>query len=189
MVLGPVYHRQAEYPVNPLRSGVVVPRATMRYYRLWIYTCNALLFICVLGFCVVACKVLILDPRRLLLPGLSLGQPSFLYAYLALLFQSGLLQLIGCLGAQRLNERLLNLYWLLLLLLLLGDALLGVFWLFKFERIASELRPLLKHSLSLYGVDAQFTALWDGVQSQHRCCGAHGHLDFAHYNLTLDPGQ
>ncbi|XP_024083792.1 leukocyte antigen CD37-like [Cimex lectularius] len=189
MVLGAVYTRQPQYPVNPLRAPAPQPFPTMRYYRLWIYTCNALLFISVVGFCVVATKVLVLDPRRLLIPSLSLSQPSFLYAYATLIFQSGLLQFIGCLGAQRLNERLLNIYWLLILALLLGDILLGVVWLFRFERIATELRPLLKQSLAIrYGVDSQFTSLWDAVQTQYRCCGVLGYHDFASLNLTGDTG-
>lgn len=60
-----------------------------RYYRLWIYTCNAVLLMAVIIFCCVAGKVLLADYRRLLINGLNLGQPSFLYAYLALLVQSG----------------------------------------------------------------------------------------------------
>lgn len=190
MVSGAVYQRQSQYPVNPLRAAPTTPPPTMRYYRLWIYTCNALLFISVLGFCIVAAKVLVFDPRRLLVPYLSLTQPSFLYAYAALIFQSGLLQLIGCLGAQRLNEKLLNVYWLLILVLLLGDVLLGVVWLFRFDRIATELKPWLEQSLARsYGVDAQFTTLWDAIQTQYRCCGANGHNDFPIFNHTLDAGN
>lgn len=60
-----------------------------RYYRLWIYTCNAVLLMAVIVFCGVAGKVLLADYRRLLVNGLNLGQPSFIYAYLALLVQSG----------------------------------------------------------------------------------------------------
>lgn len=60
-----------------------------RYYRLWIYTCNAVLLVAVIIFCCIAGKVLLADYRRLLVNGLNLGQPSFLYAYLALLVQSG----------------------------------------------------------------------------------------------------
>lgn len=60
-----------------------------RYYRLWIYTCNAVLLIAVIIFCCIAGKVLLADYRRLLVNGLNLGQPSFIYAYLALLVQSG----------------------------------------------------------------------------------------------------
>lgn len=57
---------------------------------------------------------------------------------------SGFLQLIGCLGALRLSEKLLNAYWLLLLVLLLGDAILGIFWMFKFDKIMQELQPMLR---------------------------------------------
>lgn len=60
-----------------------------RYYRLWIYTCNAVLLMAVIIFCCIAGKVLLADYRRLLINGLNLGQPSFVYAYLALLVQSG----------------------------------------------------------------------------------------------------
>jgi hypothetical protein len=57
---------------------------------------------------------------------------------------AGFLQLIGCLGALRLSEKLLNAYWLLLLVLLIGDAILGIFWMFKFDRIMQELSPMLR---------------------------------------------
>jgi uncharacterized FAD-dependent dehydrogenase len=43
----------------------------------------------VIVFCGVAGKVLLADYRRLLVNGMSLAQPSFIYAYLALLVQSG----------------------------------------------------------------------------------------------------
>ena len=38
------------------------------------------------------------------------------------------LQVIGCVGALRLNERLLNAYWLILLGLLVGDVVVGGYW-------------------------------------------------------------
>lgn len=59
-------------------------------------------------------------------------------------FFIGFLQLIGCLGALRLSEKLLNAYWFLLLLLLVGDAISGVFWVYKFEKIMQELQPMLR---------------------------------------------
>lgn len=57
---------------------------------------------------------------------------------------SGFLQFIGCLGALRLSEKLLNTYWLLLLFLLIGDAVIGVFWMLKFDRILQEIQPMLR---------------------------------------------
>lgn len=60
-----------------------------RYYRLWIYTCNAVLLLAVIVFCGVAGKILLADYKRSLINGLSLTQPSFIYAYFALLIQSG----------------------------------------------------------------------------------------------------
>ncbi|KAG4078262.1 hypothetical protein HA402_012972 [Bradysia odoriphaga] len=151
----------------------------MRYYRLWIYTCNAVLLMAVIVFCGVAGKVLLADYKRLLVNGLNLGQPSFIYAYLALLVQSGFLQLIGCLGALRLSEKLLNAYWMLLLVLLIGDAILGVFWMFKFEKIMQGLQPMLRYRLTTeYGYSIEFSELWDRLQNEGRCCGITGPQDF-----------
>ncbi|KAJ9588701.1 hypothetical protein L9F63_017993, partial [Diploptera punctata] len=147
--------------------------------RLWIYTCNAVLLVSVLGFAVVAGRIVVADSRRYLVPGLSLYQPSFLYAYLALATQSGLLQLVGCLGALRLNERLLNVYWLLLLVLLFGDAIVGIVWVFRFDKICADLRPTLKQRLAAeYGVDTDFTTLWNALQRDYKCCGVEGVQDF-----------
>ncbi|XP_049532115.1 uncharacterized protein LOC125949266 [Anopheles darlingi] len=152
----------------------------MRYYRLWIYTCNAVLLMAVIVFCGVAGKILLSDYKRLLVNGLSLTQPSFIYAYLALLVQSGFLQLIGCLGALRLSEKLLNAYWLLLLVLLIGDAMLGIFWMFKFDKIMHDLQPMLRYRLAHeYGNSPELTELWDRLQNEGRCCGVTGPQDFA----------
>lgn len=68
---------------------------------------------------------------------------TFYYTELFIRFL-GFLQLIGCLGALRLSEKLLNAYWMLLLVLLIGDAILGVFWMFKFEKIMQGLQPMLR---------------------------------------------
>ncbi|XP_037924771.1 uncharacterized protein LOC119660349 isoform X1 [Hermetia illucens] len=168
-------------PMNPkgLQSDTPDVKA-MRYYRLWIYTCNAVLLMAVIVFCGVAGKVLIADYRRLLVTGLNLGQPNFIYAYLALLMQSGFLQLIGCLGALRLSEKLLNAYWLILLVLLIGDALLGIFWMFKFDRIIHDLQPILRYRLATeYGSSNEFSDLWDRLQTEGRCCGVIGPQDYS----------
>lgn len=69
------------------------------------------------------------------MPSLTLYQPSFLYAYLALATQGGALQLLGCVAALKLSEKLLNAYWLLLLVLIFGDVVIGAFWAYRFERI------------------------------------------------------
>lgn len=185
--------------------------AEHRYYRLWIYTCNAVLLMAVFVFCGVAGKVLLADYRRLLVSGLNLTQPSFIYAYLALLVQSGkfdaphthtntfliqfhgqrstvhtgFIQLVGCLGALRLSEKLLNAYWLLLLCLLIGDMLLGIFWLFKFDRLISGLQPMLRLRLhNEYGAAMDFTELWDRMQTDGHCCGIGGPQDFQALNRT-----
>ncbi|KAK6633338.1 hypothetical protein RUM44_003940 [Polyplax serrata] len=164
----------------PKRQG-----KAMNYYRLWIYTCNAVLLVSVLGFVIVAIKVVLVDPRRTLIPGLTLYEPSLLYAYLALLTQSGLLQLLGCVGAHKLNEKLLNMYWFLLLFLLFGDAFIGVVWIFRFDKMYTDIRPILRQRLQMeYGVNEEFTQLWNSIQYDFRCCGVEGPQDFNEIDLS-----
>ncbi|CAH0557126.1 unnamed protein product [Brassicogethes aeneus] len=144
----------------------------MRYYRLWIYTCNTALLAGALAFTGAAARTLLFDFRRSLIPSLALYQPSFLYAYLALMTQGGALQLLGCMAAVKLSEKLLNAYWLLLLVLLFGDIVLGAFWAFRFERICQELKPALRIRFQQdYGQHTEITALWDRLQSEDKCCG------------------
>lgn len=154
----------------------------MRYYRIWIYTCNAVLLVSMLGFCAVAGKTLLVDYRRRLIPSLTLYQPSFLYAYLAIFTQSGVIQIVGCLGALRLSERLLNVYWLMLLVLLFGDIVIGIFWMFRLDKMLQELRPGLKFRLyNEYGQNSEWTLLWDRLQQETGCCGVQNAIDYANF--------
>ncbi|CAH1102447.1 unnamed protein product [Psylliodes chrysocephalus] len=159
-------------------ASVVGARA-MRYYRLWIYTCNTALLAGALAFGGAAVRTVVFDFRRSLIPSLTLYQPSFLYAYLALLTQGGAIQLLGCLAALRLSEKLLNAYWLLLLVLLFGDVAIGAFWAFRFERVCQELRPALRVKFyQEYGTNEDFTDVWNRLQSEHPCCGVTGPEDY-----------
>ncbi|CAG7821207.1 unnamed protein product [Allacma fusca] len=156
----------------------------MRYYRLWIYACNTVLAVATLVFTVFAVSVLV-DPRISLISGVELYQPTFLYAYVALLLQCGVLQTIGCLGALRLNQKLLNTYWTLLLVLMIGDIVVGLIWAFRLDGIKDALKPNLKRRLETeYGRDLDFTQVWDWVQKHEMCCGIDGPSDF---NNTADP--
>ncbi|KRT86405.1 Tetraspannin [Oryctes borbonicus] len=160
-------------------SAVEVGSRAMRYYRLWIYTCNTAILAGTLAFVGAAVQNLILDYRRSLIPSLTLYQPSFLYAYLALATQGGALQLLGCVAAIRLSERLLNAYWLLLLVLLFGDIVIGAFWAFRFEKVCQELKPALRARFNQdYGSGGELTALWDRLQSEDECCGVAGPQDY-----------
>ncbi|XP_057369518.1 uncharacterized protein LOC130690529 [Daphnia carinata] len=152
----------------------------MRYYRLWIYASNLVLMAGVVIFASVA-AALLSDPRRQLLPpsAVSPHQPSVVYAYAALVLQGAVLPVVGCLGALRLSEKLLNSYWILLLVLLAGDMLVGIVWVFRFQRLVAGLVPDLKSRLSLdYGNDADFDAAWDLLQRSARCCGVESPADF-----------
>ncbi|KAI1305208.1 Tetraspanin-14 [Halotydeus destructor] len=117
-----------------------------------------------------------------LFPSVRLYHPTFVYGLIALFLQAGVLQAIGCLGAVRMNERLLNLYYNILVALMFGDAIVGVVWLFRYDFIVTNLKSDLKSRLSHdYGLQAPFQDLWDRIQREHQCCGVDGPID---YNLT-----
>lgn len=89
------------------------------------------------------------------------------------------LQVLGCFAALRLSEKLLNAYWLLLLVLLFGDVVLGAFWAFRFERVCLELRPALRIRLQYeYGNNGELTTVWDRLQAENSCCGVTGPGEF-----------
>lgn len=152
----------------------------MRYYRLWIYSCNGVLLLSVLVFSVVGGFILA-DVRMRFVP-LPLYHPTLLYGYVALILQAGVLQAVGCVSAVRLNERWLNVYWLLMLVLLIGDVLVGVAWVFLFSTLTAGLPSHLRVRLSTDYANAQgpteAQALWDRLQQEHVCCGARGPVDY-----------
>lgn len=58
------------------------------------------------------------------------------------------------------NERLLNLYYNVLVVLLCGDAIVGVVWLFRYNYIVTNLRSDLKTRLNNeYGTEAAFQVM------------------------------
>lgn len=68
-----------------------------------------------------------------------------------------MLQAIGCYGAVRMNEKLLNIYWNILVILLFGDAIVGVVWLFRYNALVATLKSDLKAKLNTdYGRDPSF---------------------------------
>lgn len=143
---------EAAASVTSQRRAECGQDVAMRYYRLWIYTCNLVLLGSALGFAAAVSRTLLFtgDPRRYVVPGVPRAyDPTALYAYLALATQLGLVQLLGCIAARRLSARLLNAYWVLLLALLFGDAVIGVAWVFRFERMRAELRPTLRQRLQV----------------------------------------
>jgi len=124
----------------------------MRYYRLWIYACNLVLLGSAVAFAAAVSHTLLFtgDPRRYVVPGVPHAfDITALYGYLALAAQLGLVQMLGCIAARRLNARLLNIYWIVLLVLLFGDAVIGVAWIIRFEKMHAELKPTLKLRLQV----------------------------------------
>ena len=67
--------------------------------------------------------------------------------FLILMFYD-IFQIVGCVGALRLNKRLLKGYWIILLCLLVGDVVVGFIWLFRFDAISKGLENDLSHRLS-----------------------------------------
>lgn len=122
--------------------------------------------------------------------GVELYHPTFLYAYGALILQCGVVQTIGCLGAQRLSHKLLSLYWSLLLLLTLGDIGVGLYWVIHLEKIKVNLRPYLSREfIERYSTDEAFTLRWNKIQSQDRCCGVDGPFDFDRFPVSHQSKQ
>lgn len=149
----------------------------MRYYRLWIYACNGVLLLSVIVF--VAVGGCVLGDTRMRFVPLPLYHPTLVYGYAALLLQAGIVQAVGCFSAIRLNERWLNVYWLLLLALLVGDVLVGVAWVFLFSSLTSGLPTHLRLRLqNEYGSVPPASAQWDVLQRSYACCGAQGPHDF-----------
>jgi len=156
-----------------------LPMKSMKYYRLWIYTCNAVLFVSVLSFCV-AGSIILSDNRRQLVTSVQLYQPSFLYAYLAIFLQGGVIQVMGCVAALRLNEKLLNAYWISLLVLLIGDILVGGMWMVKFDSLTENITADLHGRLRSEYADktSQFRYIFDDLQRSSQCCGVESPLDY-----------
>ncbi|XP_011135277.1 uncharacterized protein LOC105180725 [Harpegnathos saltator] len=154
----------------------------MRYYRLWIYACNLVLFGSAVGFTAAVSQTLLFtgDPRRHVVPGVPRAFDfTTLYAYVALAAQLGLVQLLGCIAARRLSVRLLNAYWIVLLALLFGDIIIGVAWIFRFDKLRAEIKPTLKLRLQVdYGKEPRFSEQWDRLQREFMCCGVTGPRDF-----------
>ncbi|XP_071516674.1 uncharacterized protein [Panulirus ornatus] len=162
-------------------AAVMFLRKAMRYYRLWIYTCNAVLLVSVFVFMGVALGVAS-HPYLSLVNAPPAYHPTFLYGYVALLLQAGVLQALGCVGALRLSQRLLNIYWLLLLFLLLGDVVVGLVWLYRFSHLTEGLQTYARATLhNHYGTNHDVTEAWDALQRAAKCCGVSGPRD---YNST-----
>lgn len=150
----------------------------MRYYRLWIYTCNAVLFAAVVVLVVVATHTAT-HPYFPLLPGPPAYDPTYLYAYLALFLQAGVVQVLGCLGAIRLSQKLLHIYWLTLATLLLGDIVIGLVWFLRFPKLTIQINPSMNASFHEYGYKESSTNAWDTLQSAEQCCGIRSPDDYS----------
>lgn len=73
----------------------------------------------------------------------------------------------------------------MLLILLFGDVVIGIFWVFRFDKICQELKPSLKFRLHQeYGYNSDLTNLWDRLQIDYACCGVNAAIDFGHVNRT-----
>lgn len=73
----------------------------------------------------------------------------------------------------------------MLLILLFGDVVIGIFWVFRFDKICQDLKPNLKFRLQYeYGYNNELTTLWDRLQMDYACCGVQNALDFGHVNKT-----
>lgn len=99
-----------------LRKGFNLPsiqmctmflKRAMRYYRVWIYCCNFALLTATLVFVILLIWFLT-DIHMSLFPSVSLYHPSFIYGFLALILQGGVIQVsnssIVCLNVETMNH-------------------------------------------------------------------------------------
>ena len=162
-------------------------RKAMRYYRLWIYTCNAVLFAAVVVLVAVAAHTAS-HPYFPLLPGPPAYDPTLIYAYTALLLQAGVIQTLGCLGALRLSQKLLNMYWLMLVALLLGDIIVGFIWLVRFPKLSEQINVTMNSTIHNYGYDETSSGAWNSLQVAERCCGVRSSDDYSSTKWGIQVG-
>jgi hypothetical protein len=64
-------------------------------------------------------------------------------------------------------------------LLTIGDAVVGLVWVYKLDKVKLNLRPLLTRDfISKYSRDESFTRTWNTIQAEQHCCGVDGPLDY-----------
>lgn len=80
--------------------------------------------------------------------GVSYSEPSLVLAYIVIAIQAGILQAIGCLGAIRMKERLIQTFWYLILALTFVDVLFLMYWLNRYDFITKSLRHHLTTRLT-----------------------------------------
>ena len=125
-------------------------------------------------------------PYIALVPAPPAYHPTLLYGYIALLLQIGFVQALGSVGAIKLSQKLLNIYWYTLFILLIGDLLVGSYWLFKLYSLSGTVEPYMMKTLHYqYGKDFDVTQTWDDLQKSSMCCGVSGPKD---YNDTIQKG-
>ncbi|KAG9509420.1 hypothetical protein GZH46_02061 [Fragariocoptes setiger] len=125
--------------------------------------------------------------------GIRLFEPSLVYAYIVIALQAGILQSIGCFGAIRMKERLLQAFWCLILLLFVGDILLGSVWIIRYNTIAqsikANLRNKLRYEFGYLQLDPIFTQTLERIQSESRCCGISGPHDYRNSHWFLEANK
>ncbi|XP_014666549.1 PREDICTED: uncharacterized protein LOC106808366 isoform X2 [Priapulus caudatus] len=146
-------------------------------YQKVIYAINGLLAACVIIFVIVSIWLL-KDSHMTLIP-VKFSDASFIYAYYALIVQAGVVQALGCYATYRLKKKLLYVFWFWLLLLLIGDIVVGLIWVLRFNALSASLpQSLLDDLQSEYGQVGRSTRAWDDVQSNDQCCGVNGPMDY-----------
>ena len=150
----------------------------MRYYRLWIYTCNATLLSSAAIFIVFLIWTFS-HPYILLVPGPPANDPTYLYSYVAVFLQSGVVQALGCVGAKKLSQKFLYSYWIILVVLLLGDLAVATVWFMRLPRYIAQVNTTMSSTLQKYGENEDITYSWNKLQQSEKCCGIVSYEDYA----------
>ncbi|XP_055339916.1 uncharacterized protein LOC129589261 isoform X2 [Paramacrobiotus metropolitanus] len=150
----------------------------MRYYRVWIYISVTVTVIPAVVFGVAIAWIFNEDYFALL--PFEPYDWTFLYLYITVTFQIFFAPTLGCLGATKLNARLLWAYWGSLVILSIGDAITGTVWIMKSIQVNKQLQQHLYTLVTqYYGIDPAITNLWNRVQIAEQCCGIEQASDFS----------